>query len=166
MTPSPLQGQGGPDSRKRGPDRTTSPLTPQPAYTLMTTMNTLAEQLAPALQQHPYITQVIVFGSLATGRARPDSDLDIAVQAAQPLTPEQKVALIDDLALATGRPVDVIDLQTVGEPLLGQILKHGKRIRGSDGAFATLVSKHLIDSADFLPYIERMLAEKRRAWIR
>ena len=129
-------------------------------------MNTLAGHLESALQHHPYIAQVIVFGSLATGRAGPDSDLDIAVQAAQPLTPEQKVALIDDLALAIGRPVDVVDLRPVGEPLLGQILKHGKRIHGSNSDFAALLSKHLIDSADFLPYVERMLEEKRRAWMR
>ncbi len=166
MTRSPLLVQGGPVGWKRVHARTTSPLGPQPAYTLTTTMNTLAEQLAPASQQHPHITRVIVFGSLTDGRARPDSEFDIAVQAAQPLTPEPKVTLIDDWALATGRPVDVIDLRTVDEPLLGQIRKHGKRVRGSDGAFARLVSKHLINSADFLPYVEWMLTEERSAWMR
>ena len=54
-----------------------------------------------------------MFGSVATGTARDDRDLDIAVQAAQPLSSSQKMALIGDLAEAMGRPVDLIDLRTV-----------------------------------------------------
>ena len=54
-----------------------------------------------------------VFGSVATGTARDDSDLDIFVQGAQPLCSSQKMALIGDLAEAMGRPVDFIDLRTV-----------------------------------------------------
>ena len=127
-------------------------------------MHPITETLQPVLAQHPYIRQVIVFGSVAAGRPRADSDLDIAVQARRPLTTEQKIALIDDLTLATGRPIDLIDLKTVGEPLLGQIIKHGQRITGSDDDFVALVSKHLLDAADFLPYVERMLDERQRAW--
>jgi len=47
-----------------------------------------------------------VFGSVATGTARDDRDLDIAVQAAQPLSAAQKMALIGGLAEAMGRPVE------------------------------------------------------------
>jgi len=43
---------------------------------------------------------------VATGTARDDRDLDIAVQAAQPLSAAQKMALIGDLAEAMGRPVE------------------------------------------------------------
>mgnify|MGYP001406658797 CR=1 FL=1 len=42
---------------------------------------------------------------------------------------------------------------------------HGKRLRGSHGACAELLRRHLFDAADFLPYVERLLAERRRAWI-
>ena len=61
------------------------------------------------------------------------------------------MALIGDLADATGRPVDLVDLRTVGEPLLGQILSHGLRLLGSTEAHGCLLSRHLIDAADFLP---------------
>ena len=61
-----------------------------------------------------------VFGSLAQGGAGLDSDLDIAVQADRPLSVAQEVELIELLAAACGRPVDLIDLTTVGEPLLGR----------------------------------------------
>lgn len=51
------------------------------------------------------------------------------------------------------------------EPLLGQILTHGRRVVGSDAERAELIRRHLFDVADFLPYVERMLHERRRAWI-
>jgi predicted nucleotidyltransferase len=117
------------------------------------------------LSRHAHIEQAILFGSLASGKATPDSDLDLAVAGAAPLSPLTKSALIADLAENLGRPVDLIDLATVGEPLLGQILKQGRRVLGSDEQYARLLSKHLFDMADFAPYRSRILAERRRTWI-
>ena len=57
------------------------------------------------------------------------------------------------------------DIHTVGEPLLGQILQHGKRILGSDTHYANLIRRHLFDQTDYLPYRNRILAERRQAWI-
>lgn len=111
------------------------------------------------------IELAILFGSLARGEGGPDSDLDLAVAAAAPLNEDDKLALIGDLALALGRPVDLVDLAHVGEPLLGQILSHGWRVLGSDERYARLLYRHLLDEADFMPYRQRILAERRRAWI-
>lgn len=108
---------------------------------------------------------VIVFGSVARGDARRDSDIDVAVDTGRRLSAADKRALISAVAEATGRPVDLVDLRAVGEPLLGQILAHGKRIFGSDEHYARLITRHLFDQADFLPYRDRILAERRRAWI-
>lgn len=107
-----------------------------------------------------------MFGSVARGTARGDSDIDVAVQTAQPLAADIRMQWIEELALATGRPVDLIDLQTVGEPLLGQILKHGVRIIGNDAAHADLVLRHLYAVEDFVPYVRRMLNERKQSWIR
>lgn len=106
---------------------------------------------------------VMLFGSVAHGKARPDSDLDIAVMYSQALTQQQRVDLIEQLALQFGRPVDLIDLRTAGEPLLGQIFK-GKRVLGSDATYAQCLSRHLIDAADFLPLQQRILKERRERW--
>lgn len=48
--------------------------------------------------------------------------MDVAVLTTSPLDMERRIQLIADIASATGRPVDLIDLTTVCEPLLGQIL--------------------------------------------
>jgi len=125
----------------------------------------LQHHLRQILNAHGGVRLAILFGSRATGRATPHSDLDLAVQVAAPLTAEEKIALIDQIAETTGMPVDLIDLKRVGEPLLGQILKHGIRLVGSDTDYAALISRHLFDAADFLPYRNRILAERRQAWI-
>ena len=69
------------------------------------------------------------------------------------------------LAEQTGRAIDLIDLQVVAEPLLGQILRHGRRLLGGDRAYGELISRHLFEQADFMPYRARVLAERRAAWI-
>ena len=117
------------------------------------------------LARHGSIRMAILFGSLAKERATPQSDLDLAIQMDALLTAETKMALIGALSQAIGRPVDLIDLRVAGEPLLGQILKHGVRLMGSDSDHAELIKRHLFDEADFMPYRRRILAERRRAWI-
>ncbi|MEQ1556469.1 MAG: nucleotidyltransferase domain-containing protein [Gallionella sp.] len=125
----------------------------------------LHELLKNTLAQFPQIFLAIVFGSVATGRQRMESDLDIAVGAHQALSVTEKIALINALSDATGRAIDLIDLNDVSEPLLGQIVCLGQRILGSDTAFGNLLSRHLFEQADFMPYRTRILAERRMAWI-
>jgi predicted nucleotidyltransferase len=122
------------------------------------------ETISRILEGHPEIRLALLFGSIATGRATPESDLDVAIKAERALSSLDKTALIEELAEATGRPVDLIDLATAGEPLLGQILRNGKRITGSPSQLAELMISHLGQQADFLPYRERILAERRRKW--
>ena len=125
----------------------------------------LKESILAAMSALGDIRLVILFGSVATGRANRESDLDLAVDAGHRLTSGEKMILISSLAERTGRPVDLVDLHEAGEPLLGQILRDGKRILGSDLRYGEWIRKHLFDQADYLPYRHRILAERRRAWI-
>lgn len=122
------------------------------------------QQLRTLLGAQPGIRLAILFGSMAKGTARPDSDIDIAVLKNQPLTSQEKTALIAEIANLCGRPVDLIDLKHAGEPLLGEILK-GERLLGSNEYYARLLTRHLLDAADFLPLQQRILKERRDAWI-
>lgn len=125
----------------------------------------LLTALREQLSQHPQIRFALLFGSLARGEARPESDLDLAVSADVPLDAANLARLIEALAEATGRPVDLVDLACVGEPLLGQILTHGMRVLGSDAQHAALISRHVFNVADFVPYQRRIWAEQRQRWI-
>jgi len=128
------------------------------------TVPRIDDQLLDVLAHFPDVVLAVLFGSIALGRQRPDSDLDIAIAARQALTVTEKMALIEALAERTGRPVDLIDLKVVAEPLLGQIVRHGRRLLGSDNAYGQLISRHLFEQADFMPYRSRVLAERRAAW--
>jgi predicted nucleotidyltransferase len=119
---------------------------------------TIDAQLKEVLARFPQIALAVLFGSVALGRQRADSDLDIAVAAKQALSVDEKIALIRALADCTGRPIDLIDLKVAPEPLFGQILRHGKRIMGSDTLYGELISRHLFEQADFMPYRIRLLA--------
>lgn len=124
----------------------------------------LDAELVDVLAGFPSLVLAVLFGSSASGKQRPDSDIDIAVAAHQALTASEKMAIIEALAERTGRPVDLIDLKGVAEPLLGQIVRHGRRLLGSDNAYGQLISRHLFEQADFMPYRSRVLAERRAAW--
>jgi uncharacterized protein len=131
----------------------------------MTQDPALTHAILAALVTQPEVRLAIVFGSLAAGKGGRESDLDLAVDAGRPLTADEKLTLIGLLAEQTGRPVDLVDLHAIGEPLLGQVLRHGKRVLGSATSYADLLRRHLFDQADYLPYHRRILAERRRAWI-
>lgn len=122
------------------------------------------DQLRDVLARFPAVVLAVLFGSIALGRQRADSDLDIAVAGRRALTAAEKIAIIEALAERTGRPVDLVDLKVVAEPLLGQIVRHGRRLLGSDTAYGQLISRHLFEQADFMPYRSRVLADRRAAW--
>jgi len=124
----------------------------------------LFPDIEQVLAQHPDIELAYVFGSVARGEAGADSDLDLAVQMREPLDAEHKINLIEELACATGRPVDLVDLRTEGEPLLGRILQ-GYKLIGTPEQHAALMTRHLLDEADFMPYVRRMQAERRARWM-
>lgn len=134
--------------------------------------NNLSKKLEPAiealrvyLEQDSDIELAILFGSMATGRYTANSDVDLAIKKNRPITVQQKAELIEQVALLTGRAVDLVDLSTVGEPLLGQVLKYGKRLSGSDAAYAETGLKHVYAQADFVPYIQRTLKERQQQWL-
>ena len=68
---------------------------------------------------------------LLKNQASAQSDLDIAINSLTPLIVADKIEIINSLALATGRPIDLVDLEEAGEPLLGQIIQHGQWLIGT-----------------------------------
>ncbi len=131
----------------------------------MTQAATIDDQIRGVFKDFPKVKLVILFGSVATSSAHTQSDLDVAVLARQPLLVEEKMRIIEALALEIGRPVDLIDLFATPEPITGQVIKHGRRVLGGNSDFAELLSRHLVEMVDFVPIQERILSERRAAWI-
>lgn len=132
------------------------------------TLTVMFDDVLDALRRTggPMLELAFVFGSVARGEARPDSDIDIAVRYAKPLEAEQKLALIRELGAVTGRPVALVDLRTSGPIVAREALTKGKRIFGSNTDFVTQLSRTLVDYEDFAPLVERMQRERREAWIK
>lgn len=130
-------------------------------------MNSSLTRIADTLAQHPELTLGIVFGSIADETATARSDLDIAVAGARALSPDEKLRLIDELALTSRRTIDLVDLHDLHGPLLARLLKSGRLVlrRENDDIYPRLILRAIADEADFLPYRRRLLEARRQAWI-
>ena len=123
-------------------------------------------RVADLLSAEEDVVLAIAFGSAVKGHVRPGSDVDIAILTSPPLNAMRRRDLIALIAEATGRPVDLIDLRTAGVLVTRAAMGQGRRLVCRDrGVLANLLSKTLLDAADFLPYRERILSERRQTWI-
>lgn len=87
---------------------------------------------APALSGRA-VAGVWIFGSVARGEERPDSDVDLAVLCDPALALERAVVM-DQVGRAIGRDVDVIDLRTAPPALAWEILTTGRLVVEQDEA--------------------------------
>lgn len=125
------------------------------------------DRVRQLLEAQPDIRVAFAFGSVPAGRAGFESDIDIAVLAEVPLDVERTMELIRSIALATGRPVDLIDLRTAGPLISQEVLKHGTRLVCRDTVeLADFIYRTLVDAADFLPLRARLQQERIDAWLR
>jgi predicted nucleotidyltransferase len=73
--------------------------------------------LADALQSDPRVSAALLFGSVARGQARPESDVDIAVLYAGPSARDsfnrELLTVLGRLSIAAQRDVHLIDLEQV-----------------------------------------------------
>jgi predicted nucleotidyltransferase len=90
-------------------------------------------QIRAVLALHPEVRLGILFGSVAEGKARADSDVDLAVSGPSSIV----LALARELSIELGCEVDVVRLETAPIPLLDELLRAGIVVyeaRAGDGA--------------------------------
>lgn len=74
-------------------------------------------------------TEVIWFGSWPRGKARPRSDIDVAISTGSVISPERMAVLREAVdELPTLYAIDIVDLNATGPILREEILKHGQRL--------------------------------------
>ncbi len=106
------------------------------------TDNQLEQVTGLLLQKYPSCQAIYLYGSLAKGEGRKDSDADIALLCDSKL---DMMALFGDagaIGRIVKRPVDLVDLRSVNTVLAVQIVANGKRIATVDQFQAELFEAH------------------------
>lgn len=84
----------------------------------------------------PELKAVYLYGSRASGKARPDSDYDIAVLAAEPLEGKESFFRLQlELAGLTDSGVNLVDLRSLPIVLQFEVLRGRKRLFCADRAY-------------------------------
>ena len=129
----------------------------------------LVARLARALSPRGEILEAYLFGSRARGRARRDSDVDVAVYVDEARTRDSawgyRAELTTDLMVALGtNDVDVVVLNRAPVVLYHRVLRDGVRVLSRDlRATTTRAGQALSRYFDFLPQLDKMDAARRHA---
>ncbi len=117
----------------------------------------LLERLRTALSGVPGIRLAVLFGSAASGRLRGDSDVDIAILAAEAGRDEpDEPTLFRALSHATKSDIDVVSLDTASTLLKWQVATKGIPLvqarRGEFGRFQARAASEYLDYAPALAH--------------
>ena len=129
----------------------------------------IVERLSEALAAREEILEAYLFGSHARGKARPDSDIDVAVYIDEALADDgnwgYRAELTTALMVALGtNDVDVVVLNKAPILLYHRVLRDGIRLLSRDlRATTTRAGRALSYYFDFLPQLDKMDAARRYA---
>lgn len=82
----------------------------------------------------PGLQAVYLFGSVASGDAGPESDVDLAVLDDSPLDPLALWDLAGEIADLVDRPADLADLRKASTVLQHEVITRGRRLFSRDAA--------------------------------
>ena len=129
----------------------------------------IVDRLSEALAPREEILEAYLFGSHARGKARSDSDVDVAVYIDEALADNgnwgYRAELTTDLMVALGtNDVDVVVLNKAPILLCHRVLRDGVRFLSRDlRATTTRAGQALSRYFDFLPQLDKMDAARRYA---
>lgn len=123
-------------------------------------------QLFKNLAEKYKLRLVVLFGSQARGRVKPDSDIDLAVSAYGGLSPQDEMALYQELIPFYDRDdIDIINLDRVHNITLRyNVFSDGKILFEKEvNSFKKMLIRAYFEYQDFKKYLERgdSLRQKR-----
>lgn len=118
------------------------------------------------LADDPNLLLVMIFGSMADGNPQIGSDIDVAVYPKKKLSSQQRQKISDQIACATGRTVDLVDLTDADGALLRQILRKGRIVFSKQTGVLGHLSERLLGwQEDFEPQLNAMLETRLQLFI-
>ncbi|MEW6683037.1 MAG: nucleotidyltransferase domain-containing protein [Nitrospirota bacterium] len=94
----------------------------------------------------PDVVAIYRYGSAGTQHERPDSDVDLAVLPARPLTFDTMLKLSGALSDVAGRQVDLVDLLKAPTILRAQIVAYGERLYCADERAGSVFEDYVFSS--------------------
>jgi len=127
------------------------------------------EEKIKEIAQKYNLEMVLLFGSQVNGRAKPDSDVDIAYSVRKLLSVSEKIDLNNDLCNFFKKDIiDQIDIRSANPLLLHEISTNCKLLFGQEIdyiKFRTRAFRVFIDSASLFR-LQDILIEKRHEFLR
>jgi hypothetical protein len=122
------------------------------------------DALPAIFRNYPDVQAVYLFGSTAEGRARDDSDLDLAVVPRSGSCRKRRLEMLTDLTRAGFDNVDLVFLDTDDLVLKYEAVRQNRVVyQTEDFDRGAMYSKVVRMYLDFLPYLEvQRKAYKRR----
>lgn len=112
------------------------------------------------------IDLVVVFGSRAHERNRPDSDLDLAIWRSCAWKTDFVRECMDELTEILPTTIDLVDLSNADGPILQEILCNGQKIfERHDHLLGELYIRLMDWRTDFAPAWEKMVDQRRKRWL-
>ena len=90
------------------------------------------DEIVTLLERRSGVDALWLFGSRAQGRAREDSDLDLAALFRRQPSADELLAMKTEAARLAGREVDLVDLDRASPILAMQVLRHGRLLVDRD----------------------------------
>lgn len=102
----------------------------------------------------PQVVAIYRFGSSVHGSTHTESDLDLAVLPDEPLPPQMRWELAQELSIELRRDVDFVDLRSASTVMRMQIVSQGKVLYESD-----VTARHAFEMQTYSAYA--LLNEER-----
>ena len=122
------------------------------------------ERLTGVFEKYPDIQAVYLFGSVAVGKMRPESDLDLGIVPRNKSLRQKRLAILTDLARRGFCNVDLVFLDTDDIVLKYEVVRLNRVLyQTEDFDRGAMYSKVIRQYLDFRPYLEiQREAYKRR----
>ena len=123
----------------------------------------VAAALKSALQRDLDVRSAWLFGSVAAGRARSDSDVDVGVWIDEPCKLDRLIELTGALRDRTGLPVEVVLLERATPPLVRTATNGIPLLTRNERAEIEWVLEKWRDAEDWDQFLFSFLAERKRS---
>lgn len=127
-------------------------------------MTEVERKLRGFFAEEKNISLAFLFGSQSRGRARPDSDVDVAALFEEAPSSEEVFDLRERLVSLLDREVDMVVLNGAGPIIKMQVLKTGIKLKSLRGGYEQFFVRTINDYGDFKLFrapIERAVARRR-----